>query len=121
MVLKIALHAWCCHNSLSLNPNKSDPVLFGTWQRSHSFSDVTTVNVAGSVVPMADHDRLVDVTLNNRLSMNKHVNEVSRICFYHLRALRNIRPAITVSEANVAHHLTLFVFNASKMRWLDAF
>ena len=42
-------------NSLHLNPDKSDSVLFGTRQRSNSFSDVTTVNAAGSVVPMADH------------------------------------------------------------------
>jgi len=50
-----ALHAWCCHNSLSLNPDISDSALFETRQRSHSFSGVTTVSVAGSVVPMADH------------------------------------------------------------------
>jgi hypothetical protein len=30
--------------------------------------------------------------------MDKHVNEVSRACFYHLRALRHIRPA---SDANM--------------------
>ena len=96
-----ALHAWCCHNSLSLNPDKSVAVLFGTRQRSHSFSDVTTVNVAGSVVPMADHVKLLGVTLDNHLSMDKHVNEVSRACFYHLRALRHIRPAITASDANM--------------------
>jgi len=64
-----ALRAWCCHNSLSLKPDNSDSVLFGTRQRSHSFSDITTVNVAGSVVPMADHVRLLGVTLDNRLSM----------------------------------------------------
>ena len=29
------------------------------------------------------------------------MNEVSRTCFYHLRALRHIRPAITVSDANM--------------------
>jgi len=33
--------------------------------------------------------------------MDKHVNEVSRTCFYQLRALRHIRPAITVSDANM--------------------
>ena len=96
-----ALHAWCCHNSLSLNPDKSDSVLFGTRQRAHSFSDITTVNVAGSVVPMADHVKLLGVTLDNHLSMDKHVNEVSRACFYHLRALRHVRPAITASDANM--------------------
>ena len=36
-------------NCLSLNPDKSDSVLFGTRQRSHSFSNVATVNV--SIVP----------------------------------------------------------------------
>ena len=44
---------------------------------------------------------ILSVTLDNRLSMDKHVNEVSRTCFYHLRALRHIRPAITVSNANM--------------------
>ena len=33
--------------------------------------------------------------------MDKHVNEVSRAKFYHLRALRHIRPAITASDANM--------------------
>jgi hypothetical protein len=96
-----ALHAWCCHNSLSLNPDKSDSVLFGTRQRSHSFSAVTTVNVAGSVVPLADHVKLLGVTLDDRLSMDKHVNEVSRACFYHLRALRHIRSSVSASDANM--------------------
>ena len=98
------MHACCCHKfhySLSLNPDKSDSVLFGTRQRSQSFSDVTTVNIAGSVVPMADHVKLLGVALDNHLSMDKHVNEVGRARFYHLRALRHIRPAITVSDANM--------------------
>jgi len=90
--------AYTAHNSLSLNPDKSDSVLFGTRQRSHSFSDVTTV---GSVVPMACHVRLLGVTLDNRLSMDKHINEVSRTCFYQLHALRHIRPVITVRDANM--------------------
>jgi len=67
-------------------------------QRSNSFSDVTTVNVAGSVVPMADHVRLPGVTLDNRLSMDKPVNEVSRTCIYHLRALWHIRPAKNINR-----------------------
>ena len=33
--------------------------------------------------------------------MDKHVNEVSRACFHHLRALRHIRPAVTVEDANM--------------------
>ena len=50
---------------------------------------------------MADHVKLLGVTLDNRLSMDKHVNEVNRTCFYHLRALRHTRPVITASDANM--------------------
>jgi len=42
---------------LFFNHNKSDYVLFGTPQRSYSF----TVKVAGSVVPLADHVKLTNV------------------------------------------------------------
>jgi len=50
---------------------------------------------------LADHVRLLGVTVDNRLSIDKHVNEVSRTCFYRIRALRHIRPAITVSDTNM--------------------
>ena len=33
--------------------------------------------------------------------MDKHVTEVSRTCFYHLRALRHNRSAITAEDANI--------------------
>ena len=75
-------------------------VLFGTRQRSHSFSDITTINIAGLVVPMADHVQLLGVTLDIGLSMDKHMNEVSRTCFHHLRTLRRIQPATNTSDVN---------------------
>ena len=50
---------------------------------------------------MADHVKLLGVTLNNHLLMDKHVNEVSRTRFHHLLALRHIRPAVTAINANM--------------------
>jgi len=91
----IALHTRCYQNSLTFKPDKSESVLFGTRQRSRASTNVASINVAGSVVHLADHVKLLGVTLDNRLSMDKHVNEVSRACFYHLRALRRILSAIT--------------------------
>jgi hypothetical protein len=44
---------------------------------------------------------LLGVTLDKRLSMDKYVTEVSRTCFYQLRALRHIRPAITAEDADM--------------------
>jgi len=48
--------------------NLSESVLFGTQQHSHTFKDVASVSVAGSVVPLANNVKLLSVTLDNRLS-----------------------------------------------------
>jgi len=54
-----------------------------------------------NLVEQAKHTITWLVTLDNRQSMDKHVNEVSRTYFYHLHALQHIRSAITVSDANM--------------------
>ena len=59
------------------------------------------VNVAGSVVHLANHIKPLGITLDNRLSTDKHVNEVSRACFHHVRALRHIQSAVTASDAKM--------------------
>jgi Reverse transcriptase (RNA-dependent DNA polymerase) len=96
-----ALHAWFCQNSLSLNPDKSDTIILGTRQRAHSYSDLTSVNIAGTVVPLADHIKVLGVTLDSHLTMDKHVSAVSRACFYHLRALRHIRSSLNIEDAKM--------------------
>jgi len=58
-------------------------------------------NVAGSVVPMADHVRLLGVKLDNRLSMDKHVNEVTHVFTTYVHCDIFDQPSITVSYANM--------------------
>jgi hypothetical protein len=89
------LHSWFCLNGLALNPDKSDAILFGTRQRAHCYTDVTTVNVAGAVISLADRVKILGVTLDSRLTMDDHVAAVCKAAMYHIRALRQIRPAIT--------------------------
>ena len=105
-----ALYVWRSQKSLHPNPEKSDTVLCGTWKCSHFFSDVTIVEILGSVVPLADHMKLLSVTCDNCLSMDEHVYEVSCMCFHHSRALRHIRPAVTanhVCSLLLAHDSTM--------------
>jgi hypothetical protein len=69
--------------------------LFGTHQRAHCYTDVTTVNVAGAVIPLAARVKILGVTLDSRLTIDDHVAAVCKAALYHIRALRHIRPAIT--------------------------
>jgi len=59
-----SLHVWFYANDMALNPDKSEAVLLGTRQRAHSYSNLATVNVAGSQIPLADHTKFLGVTLD---------------------------------------------------------
>ena len=47
-----SLHCWLCHNSLALNSNKSDTILFGTASRMRKFPSVPGINIADNLVPL---------------------------------------------------------------------
>jgi hypothetical protein len=95
-----SLNAWFCHNGLSLNPDKSEVVLFGTRQRLRNLQQASSVNIAGSSISAADSTKILGVTLDQHLTMNKHVNEVCRAAYYHIRSLRQVRRSIPTDVAN---------------------
>jgi hypothetical protein len=95
-----SLQAWFCLNGMALNPDKSEAILLGTTQRAHSYTHLTSVDVAGCSVPLSDHVKVLGVTLDSRLSLDKHIANVCKSAHYHMRALRYIRSAITDDMSN---------------------
>ena len=91
---------------------KSEVILMGTRQRSVSFPSLSNISVASSTVPFSPQVKLLGVTLDNSLSLNKHVASVSKACFFHLRTLRHIRHTLTddaaktIASSLVGHDLT---------------
>ena len=94
-----SLHSWFCHNGLCLNPTKSDAILFGTQQRLHHFTNIPTINIAGSVVNLSNKITTLGVTLDSTLNFNSHVSAVCKTSYYHLQALKHIRPVLTQDMA----------------------
>ena len=68
-----AVHTWFSLNGLALNPSKSEVILMGTRQRAASLPSLSNISVAGSTVPFSPQVKLLGVTLDNSLSLNKHV------------------------------------------------
>ena len=70
------LHSWFCLNGMALNPDKSDAIIIGTHQRSFSYSNLTSVDVARSTIPLAGHIKILGVTLDKHLTFDDHVTAV---------------------------------------------
>jgi hypothetical protein len=59
-----ALQFWFMNNRMMLNPNKSEAMICGTWQRRSRSQPPSSVKVAGADIAVADHIRLLGVTVD---------------------------------------------------------
>ena len=124
-----ALHSWFCFNGMALNPDKSDAII-GTRQRSRSYSALTSVDVAGSTIPLADHIKILGVTLDKHLtstttsvqSATRHTITSGRCATFSLPSLktwRSLSPAHSLGQGSTmptllcmaCHRATSPVFN----------
>jgi len=100
-----ALQSWICLNGMLLNPDNSDATLPGTRQRSRTSVSVRSVDVAGCSVLLCDNIKILSVTLDCHLSLDKHISSVCKSAYYHIRSLRHICLAITDMAKSVASSL----------------
>lgn len=94
---------WLASNGLSVNPSKSEAILFSTRQRLlklHS-AGLTSVTVFDSSISLSDTITVLGVTLDSSLSFNKHCANITQSGLYHLRALRHIRPLLSEADAEL--------------------
>jgi len=64
-----------------------EAVLFGTEAQRDKIPSASGIDITGTVVPFRDSVKLLGVTLDSVLTMDRHVTEVIRSCRYHTRAL----------------------------------
>jgi len=78
--------------------------MFYTLHCVYSYSSLATVNVAGSQIPLADHIKILGITLDKNLSMNNHVNAVCKSIHYLTGPILSVFPALIVhSELKSVH------------------
>jgi hypothetical protein len=82
-----ARHFLFCHSGLTLNPVKSDATLFSTRRKSYCYSDATFVDVAGTVVQLQHHIKLLGMTFDQ-----------------HLSALRRLKPQRRILDDRTVHY-----------------
>ena len=94
----VEINEWMA-SSLNLNPTKTELIWLGSSQRLKHCPD-GELQIAGVGIKPTTHVRDLGVLIDNDLSLQCHVNHVTRTCFYHLRQLRVIRRSLTVATAH---------------------
>ena len=71
-----------------------------TTRRAKELSSAARVNIAGASVNYSDQLKLLGVTLDAAFTLDAQIQSVSNASFFHIRALRHIRPTLTEDLAN---------------------
>ena len=96
------VHDWLLNNGLHLNPSKSEAIAFSN-PRSKPLvalaESVKTITVAGSPIKLQSSIKSLGVYLDSHMSFDKHVSEICKASYFHIRALRHIRSSLTIEAA----------------------
>ena len=63
--------------------------------------DVTSISVSGVSIKPAASVKSLGITLDNRLSLDQHVTDVCKACYYHIRTLRHVRDSLPDDVAKI--------------------
>ena len=85
------IYDWLLHNCFALNPDKSESAVFGSSSKMIAVSKLLSPTVAGAPIAISKHIKSLGVMLDGKLSFDKHVDNVCRCCYFHIRALRHVR------------------------------
>ena len=93
------INEWMDSDRLKLNPSKTELIWLGSSRRLEH-CPVGELNIAGVPIKPAMHVRDLGVVIDNDLSLQVHINHVTRTCFYHLRQLWVIRHSLRTDTAH---------------------
>jgi len=89
------IDSWMSSNRLKLNAEKTEFIWLGTHQQMAKIT-LSPLQVKDQLITPLDKVRELGVIIDGELSMDQHVRNVVRGCFYQLRQLRSIRRSLTI-------------------------
>ena len=86
--------AWATANMLKLNDNKTELMLVTSKRTKHLHNLPTSITIGNAQVPFKQSVKNLGFTLDCHLTMNAHVTNIARTCYFELRRLASIhRPS----------------------------
>ena len=87
--------AWATANIHKLNDNKAELMLVTSNRTKHLYNLPTSITIGNAQIHLKLSVKNLGLTLDCHLTMNAHVSEISRTCYFELRRLASIRRFMT--------------------------
>ena len=89
------IKAWPTANMLKRNDNKTELMLVTSKRTKHLHNLPTSITIDNAQIPFKQSVRNLGLTLDCHLTMNAHVSNIARTCYFELRRLASIRRFLT--------------------------
>ena len=96
-----AIETWFLCNNLQFNTTKTEISLLGSFHLVNSLSHLTSIHLGDESVTVSPSLKILGVSLDNKLTFSSHITSVIKSCNYHLRAIRHIRPFLTIEHSGM--------------------
>ena len=87
--------AWATANMLKLNDSKTELMLVTSKRSKHLHNLPTSITIGNAQIPFKQSVKNLSFTLDCHLTMNAHVSNIARTCYFELRRLASIRRFLT--------------------------
>ena len=85
------VNAWATTNMLKLNDNMTELMLVTSNRTKHLHNLPTSITMGNAQIPIKQSVKNLGFTLDSHLTMNAHVSNIARTCYFELRRLASIR------------------------------
>ena len=87
--------AWATANMLKLNDSKTELMLVTSKRSKYLHNIPTSITIGNAQIPFKQSVKNLGFTLDCHLTMNAHVSNIARTCYFELRRLASIRRLLT--------------------------
>ena len=87
--------AWATANMFKLNDSKTELMLVTSKRSKHLHNIPTSITIGNAQIPFKRSVKNLGFTLDCHLTMNAHVSNIARTCYFKLRRLTFIRRFLT--------------------------
>ena len=87
--------AWATTSLLGLNGNKTELMLVTSRRTKHLHDLPTSITIGNAQIRFSQSARNLSPTLDCHLTLNAHVSNIARTCYFELRRLAYIRRFLT--------------------------